>query len=550
MALNLTMTSEREELKPRITVFGVGGAGGNAVNNMIDKMLEGVEFVVANTDAQALQQSRAGARIQMGVKATEGLGAGARPTVGAAAAEETIEEIVDHLAGAHMCFITAGMGGGTGTGAAPIIAQAARELGVLTVGVVTKPFQFEGAKRMRQAEEGIESLQKVVDTLIIIPNQNLFRLANERTTFTEAFAMADDVLYQGVKGVTDLMVRPGLINLDFADVRAVMDEMGKAMMGTGEATGEDRAVQAAEKAIANPLLDEISLNGAKGVLINITGGHDLTLFELDEAANIIRDKVDPEANIIVGSTLDTAMEGRIRVSVVATGIDASAANKAEPPVARRSMGAPLTLTPAPQPEAPRAAAAAYVPAPAPAPVVDDRIAFEEEVDQVADAAFDAAASRADMDTDDLSIADDLPPPAYRPQPAAQPVLVRSTPAAIEADPSGFVAPRPRVAGQPSPEALARLQAAVSRPSSAPAKFNRPAPVAAPAAPAAAPAASAAKPRFGIGSLINRMAGHLEATQAAPAARTQPPVTAYDDDLDMGTDQDRIEIPAFLRRQAN
>ncbi len=454
MALNLTMTSEREELKPRITVFGVGGAGGNAVNNMIDKMLEGVEFVVANTDAQALQQSRAGARIQMGVKVTEGLGAGARPTVGAAAAEETIEEIVDHLAGAHMCFITAGMGGGTGTGAAPIIAQAARELGVLTVGVVTKPFQFEGGKRMRQAEEGIEALQKVVDTLIIIPNQNLFRLANERTTFTEAFAMADDVLYQGVKGVTDLMVRPGLINLDFADVRAVMDEMGKAMMGTGEATGEDRAVQAAEKAIANPLLDEISLNGAKGVLINITGGHDLTLFELDEAANIIREKVDPEANIIVGSTLDTEMEGRIRVSVVATGIDASAANKAEPPVARRAMGAPLTLAPAPQPEAPRAAAPVY--APTPAPVMEDRVAFEEEIDQVADAAFDAAASRADMDADDLSIADDLPPPAYRPQPAAQPTLVRSTPAAIEADPSGFVAPRPRVAGEPSPETLARL----------------------------------------------------------------------------------------------
>ena len=549
MALNLTMTSEREELKPRITVFGVGGAGGNAVNNMIDKMLEGVEFVVANTDAQALQQSRAGARIQMGVKATEGLGAGARPTVGAAAAEETIEEIVDHLAGAHMCFITAGMGGGTGTGAAPIIAQAARELGVLTVGVVTKPFQFEGAKRMRQAEEGIESLQKVVDTLIIIPNQNLFRLANERTTFTEAFAMADDVLYQGVKGVTDLMVRPGLINLDFADVRAVMDEMGKAMMGTGEATGEERAVQAAEKAIANPLLDEISLNGAKGVLINITGGHDLTLFELDEAANIIREKVDPEANIIVGSTLDTAMEGRIRVSVVATGIDASAANKAEPPVARRSMGTPLALNPTHQPEAPRAAAPVY--APAPEPVMEDRVAFEDEVDSVADAAFDAAASRADMDGDDLSIADDLPPPAYRPQPAAQPVLVRSTPAAIEADPTGFVAPRPRVAGQPSPEALARLQAAVSRPGSAPAKFARPAPVAAPAAPAPA-ASAAAKPRFGIGSLINRMAGHLEATSpaAAPTARAQPPVTAYEDDHDMGSDQDRIEIPAFLRRQAN
>ncbi|MEE4121139.1 MAG: cell division protein FtsZ, partial [Paracoccaceae bacterium] len=283
MTLNLGVPQgEQHELKPRITVFGIGGAGGNAVDNMIAKELQGVEFVTANTDAQALQQSRAQAKIQMGVKATEGLGAGAKAEIGAAAAEETIEEIVDHLAGAHMCFITAGMGGGTGTGAAPIIAQAARELGVLTVGVVTKPFQFEGAKRMRQAEAGVERLQSVVDTLIVIPNQNLFRLANEKTTFTEAFSLADDVLYQGVKGVTDLMVRPGIINLDFADVRSVMDEMGKAMMGTGEADGEERAIQAAEKAIANPLLDEISLKGAKGVLINITGGYDLTLFELDE----------------------------------------------------------------------------------------------------------------------------------------------------------------------------------------------------------------------------------------------------------------------------
>ncbi|MGA0428701.1 MAG: cell division protein FtsZ, partial [Paracoccaceae bacterium] len=301
MTLNLYVP-EQDELKPRITVFGVGGAGGNAVDNMIEKRLDGVEFVVANTDAQALAQNRAGKKVQLGVKVTQGLGAGARARVGAAAAEESIEQIVDHLAGAHMCFITAGMGGGTGTGAAPIIAQAARELGVLTVGVVTKPFQFEGAKRMRQAEEGVEALQKMVDTLIIIPNQNLFRLANEKTTFTEAFSMADDVLYQGVKGVTDLMVRPGLINLDFADVRAVMDEMGKAMMGTGESEGEDRAIQAAEKAIANPLLDEISLKGARGVLINITGGHDLTLFELDEAANRIREEVDVDANIIVGST--------------------------------------------------------------------------------------------------------------------------------------------------------------------------------------------------------------------------------------------------------
>lgn len=537
MALNLTMTTEREELKPRITVFGVGGAGGNAVNNMIDKNLEGVEFVVANTDAQALQQSRSHSRIQMGVKVTEGLGAGARPTVGAAAAEETIEEIVDHLAGAHMCFITAGMGGGTGTGAAPIIAQAARELGVLTVGVVTKPFQFEGNKRMRQAEEGIDALQKVVDTLIIIPNQNLFRLANERTTFTEAFAMADDVLYQGVKGVTDLMVRPGLINLDFADVRAVMDEMGKAMMGTGEASGDDRAIQAAEKAIANPLLDEISLHGAKGVLINITGGHDLTLFELDEAANIIREKVDPDANIIVGSTLDTTMEGKIRVSVVATGIDVSGA-RSEIPVARRSMAVPLALTPVQQVEAQR-----------PAPVVEAPVRVEEEMEELHH--FDAMGSQAEIE-EEGDLLDDMPAPAYRQQPAPQPAMARAAPASIDADAGDFVAPRPRSAGHPTPEALARLQAAVARPGggAAPKFAARPAPINA-APPAPAPAPAAAKPRFGIGSLINRMSGHADAERAAPAAgRAQPPVTSYDDDHDMGSDQDRIEIPAFLRRQAN
>ena len=283
MTLNLMMP-QHDELRPRITVFGVGGAGGNAVNNMIDKCLQGVEFVVANTDAQALQQSNAEQKIQMGVKVTEGLGAGARPSVGAAAGRRNHRGDRRSAGPARIWPLSPqAWGGGTGTGAAPIIAQAARELGVLTVGVVTKPFQFEGAKRMRQAEDGVDALQKMVDTLIIIPNQNLFRLANENTTFTEAFSMADDVLYQGVKGVTDLMVRPGLINLDFADVRAVMDEMGKAMMGTGEGDGEDRAIQAAEKAIANPLLDEISLKGAKGVLINITGGYDLTLFELDEA---------------------------------------------------------------------------------------------------------------------------------------------------------------------------------------------------------------------------------------------------------------------------
>ena len=313
---------EHQDLKPRIVVFGVGGAGGNAVDNMILKNLEGANFVVANTDAQALEQSSAHRKIQMGVKITEGLGAGSNPERGALAAEESLEEIVDALKDSHMCFITAGMGGGTGTGAAPVIAQAARELGVLTVGVVTKPFQFEGLKRMEQAQNGIEGLQDVVDTLIVIPNQNLFRLANEKTTATQAFELADDVLYQGVKGVTDLMLRPGLINLDFADVKAVMDEMGKAMMGTGEASGENRAQQAAEKAIANPLLDEISLSGARGVLINVTGGNDMTLFELDEAANRIRDEIDGDAKILVGTTLDPTIEGVIRVSVVATGIEA------------------------------------------------------------------------------------------------------------------------------------------------------------------------------------------------------------------------------------
>jgi cell division protein FtsZ len=321
MALNLSLPGQ-EDLKPRITVFGVGGAGGNAVNNMIEKHSTGSSSSSRTPTRRRSRAPMRPPRSRWASRSPKGLGAGAKPSVGAAAAEESIQQIVDHLAGAHMCFITAGMGGGTGTGAAPIIAQAARELGVLTVGVVTKPFQFEGVKRMRQAEEGVERLQKVVDTLIIIPNQNLFRLATENTTFTEAFALADDVLYQGVKGVTDLMVRPGLINLDFADVRAVMDEMGKAMMGTGEAEGRIAPTHAAEKAIANPLLDEISLKGAKGVLINITGGYDMTLFELDEAANKIREMVDEDANIIVGSTLDPDMGGKMRVSVVATGIDA------------------------------------------------------------------------------------------------------------------------------------------------------------------------------------------------------------------------------------
>ncbi len=319
MSIKLTVPN-LSELKPRITVFGVGGAGGNAVNNMIESRLEGVEFVVANTDAQALVQNAATKRVQMGTALTQGLGAGSQPQIGAAAAEEALPEILDHLAGSHMAFITAGMGGGTGTGAAPIIARAAKEQGILTVGVVTKPFHFEGVRRMATAERGIEELARYVDTLIVIPNQNLFRVANEKTTFAAAFAMADQVLYSGVASITELMTKEGLINLDFADVRAIMSEMGKAMMGTGEASGERRAIEAAEAAISNPLLDDVSMRGARGLLISISGGPDLTLYEVDEAATRIREEVDPEANIILGATFDDSLEGTMRVSVVATGL--------------------------------------------------------------------------------------------------------------------------------------------------------------------------------------------------------------------------------------
>src|SRR5687767_1148258 len=334
MSINLKMP-DITELKPRITVFGVGGAGCNAVNNMIEAGLQGCEFVVANTDAQALTMTKADRLIQMGVAVTQGLGAGSQPEIGRAAAEETIDEINDHLSGAHMAFITAGMGGGTGTGAAPIVARAARESGILTVGVVTKPFQFEGQRRMRIADAGILELQKHVDTLIVIPNQNLFRIANDKTTFADAFAMADEVLYSGVACITDLMVKDGLINLDFADVRSVMREMGKAMMGTGEASGDKRAIEAAEKAISNPLLDDVCMKGARGLLISITGGRDMTLFEVDEAASRVREEVEADANIIFGATFDEGLEGIIRVSVVATGIEQE---RMEEPVAPPSAG--------------------------------------------------------------------------------------------------------------------------------------------------------------------------------------------------------------------
>ena len=326
MTINLKIPDAMSELKPRITVFGVGGAGGNAVNNMIQEGLDGVEFVVANTDAQALAMSSAERRIQMGTSLTEGLGAGSQPKIGAAAAQEAQAEILDYSAGSHMVFITAGMGGGTGTGAAPVIAQLSKEQGILTVAVVTKPFQFEGVRRMQIADEGIEELSKYVDTLIVIPNQNLFRIANEKTTFSDAFAMADQVLLSGVSGITDLMVKEGLINLDFADVKSIMQGMGKAMMGTGEASGEKRAVEAAEAAISNPLLDDVSMKGAQGLLISITGGEDLTLFEVDEVATRIRNEVDNNANIILGATFDSNLEGSIKVSVVATGIQSNVKN--------------------------------------------------------------------------------------------------------------------------------------------------------------------------------------------------------------------------------
>ena len=372
MSIKLTVptTTDTLDLKPNITVIGVGGAGGNAVNNMIESGLEGVEFLVANSDAQALAKSSAERRIQIGIDVTRGLGAGSNPDIGRAAAEESLEEILGHIQHSNMLFVTAGLGGGTGTGAAPVIARAARDYGILTIGVVTKPFHFEGERRMRLAEAGLKELQQYVDTLLIIPNQNLFYVANEQTTFADAFQMADQVLYSGVRGVTDLMVSPGLINLDFADIKSVMSEMGKAMMGTGEAEGDNRAVEAAEAAISNPLLDDSSMHGARGVLINITAGKDITLFEVDEAANRIRKEVDDEANIIFGSTFDEALEGSIRVSVVATGIDSEVQSMPEhdaPAITDARAAEPTTLE-APEPKAePQAAPAPVAVFPRPVP---------------------------------------------------------------------------------------------------------------------------------------------------------------------------------------
>jgi cell division protein FtsZ len=557
MVLNLRQP-EDNELRARIAVFGVGGAGGNAVNNMIEKKLQGVEFIVANTDAQALAHSRAQRKIQLGTGVTRGLGAGSKPDVGLSAAEESIEDIMNHLEGCHMCFITAGMGGGTGTGAAPVVARCAREMGILTVGVVTKPFQFEGARRMQLAEMGIAELQQVVDTLIVIPNQNLFQVASERTTFVEAFMMADDVLYQGVQGVTDLMVRPGMINLDFADVRSVMEEMGKAMMGTGEAEGDTRAIDAAEKAIANPLLDEVSLKGAKGVLINITGGYDLTLFEVDEAANRIKEEVDPNAMIKFGSAIDPDMEGRMRVSVVATGIDAenavarppleqvarrrpqatdpgmisalrSTQRRAEAVRAERSTAAPteepeeVVAEAAPAAAAPEPAVARAGPEPRPgferpapaAPTPSDIRARAEEVRQRAMAARaqrEAERARPATVIEDEPGLFDIDRSSVEPEPRHQPQALRADPPA-----------RPRV----EPALAADRRADTHGPARPPETENR-------------GSVTARSGLFAINKLIHRVAGsaYPEAGAHAPDRRAAV------------TDEDEGEIPAFLRRQAN
>jgi cell division protein FtsZ len=499
MTLNLTVAAHQTtDFTPRISVVGVGGGGTNAVNNMVSMGLDGVDFIVANTDAQSLVNSRAPRRVQLGPHLTQGLGAGAKPEIGRAAAEEATEELARHLEGSHMVFVTAGMGGGTGTGAAPVIARMARERGILTVGVVTKPFDFEGPKRKRAADAGIEELQQFVDTLIVIPNQNLFRMANERTTFQEAFKMADNVLYMGVRGVTDLMVNPGLVNLDFADIRTVMAEMGKAMMGTGEIEGEDRAVKAAEAAISNPLLEDTFMRGARGVLINITGGLDMTLFEVDEAVHRIRKEVDEEANIIFGSSVDEAMNGRVRVSVVATGIDVAAREAERPKLV--AMGGGLAMP----------------------------------ADAVASTPVPGGQART--------------PNPFTPRPVAPPA---GGPAPMRQTPS-FIAPAPVALAQPAPDIAAEPVAALVAAQEAPEPGLRATPQTRPSTPPPAP------PQGGFRSLFSRVTGAMRrdlpdappprpvpqppVAQAEPAAR---PASRFAAEEESG-----INIPTFLRRQSN
>ena len=593
MTINL-QTPDITELKPRITVFGVGGGGGNAVNNMINAGLQGVDFVVANTDAQALTMTKADRVIQMGVAVTEGLGAGSQPEVGCAAARECLDEINDHLNGTHMCFVTAGMGGGTGTGAAPVVAQAARDLGILTVGVVTKPFHFEGQRRMRIADEGILELQNSVDTLIVIPNQNLFRIANDKTTFADAFGMADQVLYSGVACITDLMVKEGLINLDFADVRSVMREMGRAMMGTGEGSGDGRAMAAAEAAISNPLLDETSMKGADGLLISITGGRDMTLFEVDEAATRIREEVDTDANIILGATFDEDLEGLIRVSVVATGIDRDLQQVEGD--SSRSQAAPLPTSraaaaPAPAPAAAQAAAPAVAaPAAAVDPVANTIKLAEAELEQelaIATPPEQAAAAPAAEEFRPQSKLFTQPPAPKvslqgraNPQPAAQPA-----PAPQAAAPQPAALPQ-----QPAPQQPMAQQAAAPQPAAA---------APAPADQAAAPKmpriedfppvvqaeaeqrgrsgeAGAANDERGPMGLLKRISSSLgrkedeegselaarpqqpaaERRQLSAEASLYAPKRGNLDNQGRATpaapqtsEEDQLEIPAFLRRQA-
>ncbi|MGH6876841.1 MAG: cell division protein FtsZ [Rhizomicrobium sp.] len=494
MSINLR-APEVTELRPRITVLGVGGAGGNAVNNMIASKLDGVEFIVANTDAQSLAQSKAQRRIQIGARVTEGLGAGARPDIGRAGAEESLEEILEHLSGSHMVFITAGMGGGTGTGAAPVIARAIREQGVLTVGVVTKPFAFEGDRRMRIAERGIEELQAFVDTLIIIPNQNLFRVANDRTTFSQAFAMADDVLHSGVRGVTDLIVMPGLINLDFADIKTVMSEMGKAMMGTGEAEGEERALRAAEAAISNPLLDDVSMKGARGVLINITGGADMMLFEVDQAANRIRAEVDPDANIIFGGTILDNMEGRLRVSVVATGIEAEHVAQLPPNVEQLR---------------PRARAAQPIAKPEPRPAVASPVRGQVQALAVE---LKAAPPPAPVQHAVAAEPTALEAPAHEEEPETMPELARPLPAAAV------------MRSAPAPEERKRRFGFFG--SRREKKYEPP----------------RAEPQMAPRATAQPIARSAQAPRPAGAQ-------ANADDLFPDHDKADFEIPAFLRRQTN
>ncbi len=548
MTITLSMP-EITELHPRILVIGVGGAGGNAVNNMIKANLEGVDFVVANTDAQALAMSSAKRRIQLGIEVTRGLGAGSRPEVGQAAAEETIDQIHQELNGAHMAFITAGLGGGTGTGAAPVIAKAAREMGILTVGVVTKPFQFEGTQRARIADAGLAELQHYVDTLIVIPNQNLFRIANEKTTFADAFAMADNVLHSGVRGITDLMVMPGLINLDFADVKTVIDEMGKAMMGTGEAEGEKRALEAAEAAISNPLLDDVSLKGAKGVLINITGGDDLTLFEVDEATNRIRAEVDADANIIIGSTFDNNLNGAMRVSVFASGIGEEAGEEgASPGICEvgltpdirtiRRTEVPEANAPTGTPEVPAAARvrraevdrtiAAFGRAPA---AVGGQAVTGDEI-----AAEPCTEPEPEPEPVEPATASDLTP---EPMVAAK----RRSPIVVKHRDAPFIAPEPVEATAPETPARA------PDPFAEAAMTNGP--------------KSTAPARRGRGpSLFERMTGKAPAAKADKKKKPVQPVEDVERAPALGglepedriyrrpEPEDQLEIPAFLRRQAN